>query len=150
MFGIFPKNEHVNIEGELVLTASIIIDGFQESINIPLTYWDVNDYKKSWLHSLEQGMKEKKHATLAVSMYNPEMANFVFAWVLYFEGNCVFVQNNVIFLNECDNFSPEKINDFVDERTTHDEDGIKISEWNTDIDSVIKFYEGLKGQMSLI
>lgn len=58
-----------------------------------------------------------------------------------------FLQNNVIFLDKCKEFSPDKINDFIDARTTYDEDGIKISEWNTDIESVISFYECLKDEM---
>ncbi|EGV2902323.1 hypothetical protein JF527_005083, partial [Salmonella enterica] len=67
MFGIFPENKPVNIEGECVLPASIVIDEFSEMINIPLSYWDINAYKTNWLSSLEDGLANKKHATLAVS-----------------------------------------------------------------------------------
>ena len=144
MFGIFPEDTPVNIEGECVLPSSIIIDEFSEVINIPLSYWNINNYKVSWLNSLEEGLKNKKHATLVVSMYEPENANFVFTWVLYFSGNDVFVQNKVLFLDECPEFTPETINEFTGARETHNEDGMKISEWNTDLDSVINFYNTLK------
>lgn len=144
MFGIFPEDEQIDIEGAFFAPASIIIDDFIESMNIPLTYWNISDYKKSWLKSLEEGLTKKNHAALAVSMYEPVLANFVFVWVLYFKAEKVHVQNSIIFLEEHKNFSPEKINEFIDERTTHDEDGMKISEWHTDLNSVLDFYHSLK------
>lgn len=144
MFGIFPKNTPVDIEGECVLPASIIIDEFTEMMNIPLSYWNIGDYKDNWLSSLEEGLANKKHATLAVSMYEPENANFIFTWVLYFSGDDVFVQNSILFLDECPGFTPQTINNFTEPRTTHNEDGMKISEWNTDLKSVLDFYHSLK------
>jgi hypothetical protein len=144
MFGIFPENKPVDIEGECVLPASIVIDEFSEMINIPLSYWDINTYKTSWLNSLEHGLANKKHATLVVSMYEPKNTNFIFTWVLYFLGEDVFIQNNILFLDECPGFTPENINNYTEPRTTHNEDGIKISEWHTDLDSVINFYSALK------
>jgi len=144
MFGIFPEDKQIDIEGALFAPASIVIGDFKESMNIPLTYWNINDYKKSWLKSLDEGLTKKNHAALAVSMYEPELANFVFVWALYFKAEIVHVQNSIIFLEEHKKFSPEKINEFIDERTTHDEDGMKISEWSTNLDSVLDFYKSLK------
>ncbi|MNL67923.1 hypothetical protein D3C87_1925710 [compost metagenome] len=54
------------------------------------------------------------------------------------------MQNSIIFLEEHKIFSPEKINEFIDERTTHNEEGMKISEWRSDLDSVLDFYKSLK------
>lgn len=39
MFGIFPTNVVIEENDELVLPASIVIDSFSESFNIPLAYW---------------------------------------------------------------------------------------------------------------
>lgn len=144
MFGIFTENKPVDVDGECVLPALIVINEFSEVMNIPLSYWSINDYKVSWLSSLEEGLANKKHATLAVSMYEPENTNFIFTWVLYFLGNDVFVQNSILFLDECPGFTPETINIFTKPRTTHNEDGMKISEWNTDLKSVMDFYHSLK------
>ena len=91
MFGIFPDDNPMNIDGELVLPASIVIDEFTEKMNIPLTYWSIEDYKLSWLRSLEEGLITKKHATLAVSMYESKSVNFIFTWLLYFQGDKVFI-----------------------------------------------------------
>ncbi|WP_145577550.1 hypothetical protein [Yersinia alsatica] len=144
MFGIFLEKTPVSIENELVQPAKIIIDEFEESLRLPLSYWSANDYKNFWIKSLEEGISSKKHAALAVSMYEPEQSNFIFTWVIYFENDKIFLQNNILFLNEIQGFMPDRINDFIDIRTTHNEDGRKISEWSTDFKSVIDFYNSLK------
>ncbi|TCV90927.1 hypothetical protein [Biostraticola tofi] len=143
MFGIFPEKHAIQIENEIFLPASIIIDDFQESMNIPLTYWNIVDYKKSWLRSLKEGLEKRNHAALAVSMYDPNLVNFVFVWVIYFESEIACVQNSIIFLEEYNDFNPNKLNEYIDTRTTHDEDGMKISEWSTDFSSVVNFYNSL-------
>ncbi|QCR35503.1 hypothetical protein [Nissabacter sp. SGAir0207] len=143
MFGIFPKGKPVSMEGELFQPSSIVISKFEEELYLPLSYWDIKDYKKSWINSLEEGLSNKRHSALVVSMYEPEKTNFIFTWILYFEGEKVYVQNTVIFLEEYHDFSPENINNFIETRTTHDEDGMKISEWCTDIKSVLVFLNSL-------
>lgn len=147
MFGIFHEGKPVDIEGECVLPASIIIDEFSEMMNIPVTYWNICDYKRAWLRSLKEGLANKNHATLAVSMYEPEHTNFLFTWVLYFEEEKVFVQNKILFLDEHPDFTVDKINYFIEPRITHNEDGMKISEWSTDLKSVLAFLRILTAEI---
>ncbi|KGM29309.1 hypothetical protein [Photorhabdus akhurstii] len=144
MFGIFPGDAPIRENNELVLPATIIIDTFTEAVHIPLSYWSFEDYKRSWRASLEEGIHSKKPVALAVSMYEPDYTNFIFVWVIYFSGEEVFLQNSILFLDECPGFTPEKINNFIESRTTYNEDGMKISEWNTDLNSIIDFYNSLK------
>ncbi|WP_241613772.1 hypothetical protein [Rosenbergiella epipactidis] len=143
MFGIFPNDKPVNIEGECVLPALIVIDEFSESLNIPISYWNIEDYRKSWAKSIIDGIRNSNHAVLAVSMYEPGYANFVFTWVLYFVDQDVFVQNKIIFLEDNPGFTPERINDFVHKRNIYDEDGQEISEWKTDLKNVNTFLSSL-------
>lgn len=77
-------------------------------------------------------------------MYAADQTSFIFIWVAYFKGNDVFIQNSVLFMDDCPSFSPSKINEFIEPRMTHDEDGEKISEWRTDLASIITFFESLK------
>lgn len=144
MFEIVFKGDPVNIEEEWVQPASIVIDNYTESLYLPLSYWSADDYKKAWLISLREGLTSKNHAALAVSMYEPEQTNFIFTWVLYFEGMNVYLHNNIVFLDQCRDFTIEQINKFVEPRTTHDEEGMKISEWHTDLKSVTDFYQRLE------
>lgn len=144
MFGIFPKGELVNMNGELVQPALIIIDEFEELCYIPVSYWDISNYKHSWLNSLEEGLLNRDHSALAVSMYEPTKVNFVTTWVLYFDDDDVYVQNTMIFLDENEGFTPEKINKFIEPRSSYNEDGVVISEWHTDLNSVLSFFNNLK------
>lgn len=143
MFGIFPENEPLEIDGELVQAAKIVIDDFWEPLQLPLSYWELKDYKRSWLASIEEGLHSKNHAALAVSMYDPEQTNFIFVWVMYFQDDIVLLQNKVLFLEEHPSFTIEKINDFITPRLTHTEDGHKISEWCTDLNSIMIFCNSL-------
>lgn len=144
MFGIFPKGELVSMNGELFQPAWVIIDKFEEMCYIPVSYWDISNYKHSWLNSLEEGLLNKNHSALVISMYEPTQTKYVFAWVLYFNGDDVYVQNNIIFLGECDEFTPGQINRFIEPRTSYNEDGEAISEWHTDLNSVLSYFNRLK------
>lgn len=144
MFGIFSKGELVSMDGELVQPALIVIDKYEEMCYLPVSYWNISDYKYSWLNSLEEGLINKNHSALAVSMYEPTQSNFLFTWVLYFEGDDVYVQNNIIFLNEYEWFTPDKINKCIKPRAIYNEDGMAISEWHTDMNSVMSFFHSLK------
>lgn len=144
MFGIFPEDKLIKENGELVIPSSIIIGDFTERLNIPISYWSLDDYKRSWTSSLAQGIDNKKHSALAVSMYDTEFINFIFVWIVYFHGNEAYIQNKIIYLNECQNLTPETINNFIGERETHNEGGMRISEWTTDLNSVITFLASLQ------
>ena len=144
MFRIVLDGDQVVVENEHVQPASIVIDNYTESLYLPLSYWSAEDYKKAWLNSLREGLASKDHAALAVSMYEPEHTNFIFTWVLYFEGMNVYLHNNIVFLDQCRDFTIEQINNFVEPRTTYDEEGMKISEWHTDLKSVTDFYQRLE------
>lgn len=63
-----------------------------------------------------------------------------------FIDNEAHIQNKVLFLDEHEDFKIEKINNYIGSRNTHNEDGMKISEWKTDIKSVMDFYENLKSR----
>lgn len=144
MFGIFPEDKAIEDNGELVIPSSIIIGDITERLHIPISYWSLGDYKRSWISSLAQGIDNKKHSALTVSMYEPVLTNFIFVWVVYYHGDVAFIQNKIIFLNECHNFTPQTINDFIGERETHNEDGMRISEWTTDLSSVVAFLASLQ------
>ncbi|MXP61348.1 hypothetical protein [Pantoea sp. Taur] len=144
MFGIFSEGEPIKENGELVISSSIIIGDFTERLHIPISYWSLGDYKRNWISSLNQGIDNKKHSALAVSMYDPEFTNFIFVWVAYYHGDEAYFQHKIIFLNECQNFTPENINNFIGERETHNNDGMRISEWATDLNSVITFLASLR------
>ena len=144
MFGIFPSGKPIKENGEMVVPSLIIIGDFTEPLYIPIPYWSLEDYKRNWIISLSQGIESKTHSALAVSMYDPNFTNFIITWVIYFYDEAAYVQNKILFLDECPGFTPETINNFINERETHNEDGLKVSEWVTDLNSVTTFLASLR------
>ncbi|MDF7679443.1 hypothetical protein PT300_01945 [Enterobacteriaceae bacterium ESL0689] len=147
MFGIFTESEAIQSAfNEIVLPAKIVIGDFEEGIQIPLTYWSIKQYQESWLEAIEQGLKNGDHSVLAVSMYNPETVNFIFSWVLYYNGEQVIIQNKMIFAGEIQGFSTHKLNDYAGEYDEYS-DGEKVSEWYTTVNEVKEFIAYLKSKV---
>lgn len=143
MFNIVTEDKPIFIYEELALPGRIIIGDFEEYFTLPISFWSLDDYKKSWKNSLKEGIKNKNHAALAVSMYDPSKTNFIFIWTLYFEKNMVHIQNSMFFLDEHPGFNEKNINQFIEPREIYDDEGNKISEWDTEFTSVVKFYNSL-------
>lgn len=76
-------------------------------------------------------------------MYEPGLTNFIFIWVMYFYDEDVYIKK-MLFLDERSEFTPGPINDFIGRRETHSEEGMEVSEWKTDLKSIIDFYYYLK------
>ena len=84
MFGIFFKDKGVSINHVL---ASISLGEYVEELYIPIDYWGIEEYKKSWATSIADGIEKKKHSVLITSMHEPESLNFISAWIIYYDGN---------------------------------------------------------------
>ncbi|WUV15843.1 hypothetical protein OG352_13450 [Streptomyces sp. NBC_01485] len=106
-----------------------------------LGFWSESDYLQSWCRALrELGSGTAVTSCLVASITDPEVSNFLFCWPLYREGEKVFVQNSVIFLDELvETFNVEEPWRFVGPRRAVSEYGDRISEWSTDISEVEKF-----------
>lgn len=89
-------------------------------------------------------MRTRRHSALITSMRDPLNMNFVFLWVLFYEGEKVFVQNQIIFLDEIGGeFNPDKVNGYVGSRIEFNEDGQRISGWVVSLSEVVACFEGL-------
>lgn len=120
----------------------IEINGYKENFFSPVRFWSRMDYLKSWKKSLDQGLRDRAHAALATSMYDPNSCNFIFCWVIYIEEERAYIQNHVLFLDELSvPFVPEDINMHISKREEINEDGMKISQWSVDVSSIEEFSE---------
>jgi len=120
----------------------IVIGDFTETFRIPLGFWDESDYRRSWQQAFE-ALNANPHSTscLMTSMTDPENSNFLTCWPMYREGEDVYVQNAIIFLDEIEGaFDPATPWDYVGPRHEIDEDGNKISEWTTSMGSLREFF----------
>lgn len=90
---------------------------------------------------------ENSTSCLISSITDPETANFIFCWPIYREGEDVYVQNPIIFLDDPEeHFDPQEPWRYVEARSLVDEDGNQISEWTTNISQVRRFRESIGGQ----
>ncbi|GLU45650.1 hypothetical protein [Nocardiopsis ansamitocini] len=124
-------------------TGRIVVGDFIEIFYMDLSYWSVDDYKRSWRDSIQVIIDEKeKDSCLVASITDPKVSNFIFCWPLYRRGQDVIVQNSIIFLDELEkDFNPFEPWSSVRSRLTVDEDGNSISEWRVRLSAVRDFVE---------
>jgi CdiI N-terminal domain len=121
----------------------IVIGDFTETFMVPLGFWDESDYRHSWRRAFEV-LNENSHSTscLMTSMTDPGNSNFLACWPMYREGEDVYIQNAIIFLDEIKgSFDLNAPWGFIEPRHGIDEDGNKISEWITSMDSLREFFK---------
>lgn len=126
-----PKKIH-NI---LTYVASIKINDFYETLHIPVDWWDINEYKQQWKEAVENLRKHGK-SCLIVAIHNPKIDLYLNWWVLYKEGNTVYIQNQMFIDHTYKEFlgntiiTRENCYNFISERSITNEYGDKISEWS--------------------
>ncbi|MFF5538371.1 hypothetical protein ACFY71_38975 [Streptomyces cinerochromogenes] len=87
---------------------------------------------------LERG--DDATSCLISSITDPANSNFIFCWPLYRSGEMVYVQNSIIFPEDlAEDFDPAGPWRFVEPRSTVDEEGHEISEWQTTISEIRRF-----------
>jgi hypothetical protein len=120
----------------------IVIGDFAETFIAPLGFWDESDYCRSWRQAFEVlNANPRSTSCLMTSVTDPSSSNFLVCWPMYREDESVYIQNAIIFLDEIEGaFNPAAPWDYVGPRRGIDEDGNKISEWITSMDSLREFF----------
>lgn len=61
MFSIFFKDKGVSINNEngMHVLASISLGEYVEELHIPIDYWGIEEYKKSWATSIADGIEKR-------------------------------------------------------------------------------------------
>jgi hypothetical protein len=138
-----PREAGDENDGSVDAFGSITIGDFRETFRAPLGFWKESDYRRSWRQAFGV-LSADLHSTscLMTAMTDPENSNFLTCWPMYREGENVYIQNAIIFLDEIEGaFDPAAPWDYVAPRSGIDEDGNKISEWTTSMDSLREFFE---------
>ncbi len=137
-----PQGAVKENDGSGEASGRIIIGDFTETFRVPLGFWDESDYRRSWRQAFEV-LSANPYSTscLMTSMTDPRNSNFLVSWPMYREGEDVYIQNAIIFLDEIAGaFDPAAPWVYVGPRLGIDEDGNKISEWITSMDSLREFF----------
>ncbi len=128
--------------GDSEVSGKIVIGDFTETFRVPLGFWREADYRRNWRQAFDV-LDAAPHATscLMTSMTDPSNSNFLSCWPMYREGDNVYIQNAIVFLDEVGkDFDPEEPWRAVGPRQSIDEDGNKISEWTTSMGSLREFF----------
>jgi hypothetical protein len=125
-----------------VAIGEIRLDEHRESFQAVLGYWSVGDYESSWLAAVRRSVAGAAVSCLVTSLPDPRQAEFVTTWPVYRVGDDVYVQNQLLFLDELDQpFDPSQPWASTPARTVQDEDGRPISEWRLDLSALRDFVE---------
>jgi hypothetical protein len=142
MFAIELQSQRKAEDGGSEALGRIVIGNFAETFRAPLGFWNESDYRRSWRQAF-QVLNANPHTTscLMTSMTDPDNSNFLVCWPMYREGEDVYIQNAILFLEEIkETFDPAAPWNCVGPRRGVDEDGNKISEWITSMDSLREFF----------
>jgi hypothetical protein len=115
----------------------IDINDYSERFPAPLTVWNIDQYKQQWERAIARILKGEAITYLITGLRDPWNSDFISLFVLYREGDDVFIQNQIILCegNE-DKIAKMDLLDLVEERETHTEEGEEISEWKVPIDEL--------------
>jgi len=128
--------------GEEVQYGEIVIGTFHERFHASLSLWSDFKYKQSWYQGLRRILGTAMKSCLITSMYDPRKANFIIWWPLYRKDNLVYIQNQMLFLDQLYvPFDEKRPWLSVRNRNTTDEEGNKISEWSRNIADVGPFLD---------
>jgi CdiI N-terminal domain len=99
--------------------------------------WDRRLYERHWARALRRLLEGASRSALITSYVEPGLADYLMWWPLYREGDSVYVQNHMLFYAQLAKpFSPEDPWESVPARRNVNAEGLRISEWVTDLASV--------------
>jgi hypothetical protein len=144
MFEIFLTDELVP-ETDLGVAAvygRIHVGQFSETFVTSLVSWDRRQYEQHWADSLGRLLSGADRSALITSFVTPQLSDHLVWWPLYREGDAVHVQNQLLFYDQLGApFFPSSPWSSVGERNTVNAEGRRISEWQTDVNSIRAFLE---------
>lgn len=89
--------------------ARIRLGSFAEVFLMNLSFWSVDEYRRSWESALREiESSENAISCLIASMTDSAASNFISCWPMYRDGDAVYIQNSLIFLDELDESSTRK------------------------------------------
>ena len=118
----------------------VTVCDFSERFEADLSYWSPDQYRQHWTEAVRLVVADEGPVAFVTSMRDPETANFIVWWPAWRDGDRVFVQNQLLFLDQLaepfDEADPFRgLGSFGREG----EDGDRISTWETTVREVEAF-----------
>ncbi|BDP41533.1 hypothetical protein DAETH_15020 [Deinococcus aetherius] len=148
MFDICLLGKPFLFYDEWVCRGVLRADGFEEEFDTPLTYWNEHNYVEQWCEALRRLIEYEQNAVaLVTSIRHPDSQNFVFRWILYREGDTVFIQQHVLFAAVAGGrLSSTDAQAHIHRRNRVNEEGYSISEWPVSFEDVGQFLGRCEGK----
>lgn len=118
--------------------------------HVDTSYWSIQDFEKHWREAIYRFLDEPKNksCTLFVSMHPLSQPEIGEAWVLYRDDSDprkIYVQNSLILLEEMTKYrSLDELLNRKDVRVIEADNGFKVSEWSTTLDSIANWANELE------
>lgn len=120
--------------GVVACLGLIKIGTFEERFAASLMYWNADDYISHWSQAVARIVHSSPTSCLITSIVDPANSKFLFWWPMYRIGKTVFIQNQILFLDQLkSSFNVQDPFIHVPDRKTINMEGQKISEWSTAI-----------------
>ena len=134
--------EFIGEEGHRGLEGRITLGDYWESFVSPLDFWTRADYEAQWQQGVELALHSGRPSCLIVSIERPSESELVRWWLLYPEGERVYVQEHLLILPDLSiSFSLEDPYSFIPDRKQLGEEGAQVSEWEVSRTNLQDFLE---------
>lgn len=111
--------------------AEIVIGGHREIVEVPLQYWRREQYREQWRRAIDRIVSGESTACLITGMHDPQKANFIAWWPMWREGSTVYIQNQILFMDDVQGgFDEKDPYRHIPKRKTVTDEGERISEWS--------------------
>jgi hypothetical protein len=122
----------------------ISIEDYSERFLASLQYWTLQEYEQHWQRAIVHILTGAEKSCLITSMLDPKIANYIFWWPIYRNGDIIYIQNHLLLMDQIKTAFDEK-NPYmcIPDRAVLSEEGQKISEWKTNISSLEEFLRGI-------
>ncbi|MGS0646846.1 hypothetical protein ACU81Q_04340 [Komagataeibacter melomenusus] len=117
---------------------TIKIGAFSEDFFSNNTFFNARQYQEQWLAAAERVLANGKSYFL-VNVHDPDMANFFMSWPCSVIDGTVYIQNKIIFADQHCLSDILSFHTDLEEMEFTDEDGQKISTWQTDLHAMQQF-----------
>jgi hypothetical protein len=144
MFDIYLTDEVVREPNPAVpaVYGKIQLGAYVETFVASLVFWTPSQYEQHWHLAAKRMVEGAEKSALITSYIEPTLQpdEFLIWWLLYRDLDTVFVQNQFLFFERLRApFSTSNPWDSIPNRRTVNDEGMKISEWTTTVDSFADF-----------
>lgn len=125
----------------------IRIGEYQETFVALIGLWTPEDYEAHWRQATSRLVRSGQPSCLITSVYHPTESDLVRWWLLYPEGERVFMREALLIQPQIPRrFNPSDPYSFIPPRHEAGEDGQEVSEWELPLQDFEDFSNSRRGR----